>query len=206
MLKRLTCSLVGHRRVTTQTLHPVGKDVIADRTDCGRCHKNLRSWPPPLAAPGLSSEFAEPVQVLPIGDLDQSAWSIMCGRQDRLPLGHVRNGADRESVRILESRAAKKTANRFGLDELHAFSLRVHHCNEVEKRLANQLPTDSHDYEPTGSRRAGSVAQYRRFPRRPSALNFTVGWGTWFRNRQVGVRWRLFRLRTLNSSHRTVSQ
>jgi hypothetical protein len=206
MLKRLTCSLIGHRRVTTRTLHPVAKDVIADRTDCSRCHKTLRSWPPPLGAPGLASEFADPVRLAPIGDLDQSAWSIMRARQEHLPIGHVRNSADRESLRIVESRAANKIAKRFGFDELHTFSLQVHHCNEVEKRVADQLPTDSHDWEPTGSLRAGSVATYRRFARRPRALNFTVGWGTWFRNRQVGIRWRLFRLRTLNFSHRMVSQ
>lgn len=44
--------------------------------------------------------------------------------------------------------------------------------------------------EPSGS--------YRDAIRR-GFLNVTVGWGVWFRNRQVGLRDRWFRLRTIRS-------
>ncbi len=52
-----------------------------------------------------------------------------------------------------------------------------------------------------GDFRGGQVALIRvshahRPLRRPMALNFTVGWGTWFSNRALNLRDRWFRLRT----------
>ena len=197
MLKRLSCRVLGHLPVTTQTAHPVGRDIIAEQVDCSRCGKVLRSWPLPLGAPNRVPVFYVEPQVLPIADLDPDAWSTMCWRQERLPLGRVRSRADRDSLRIIEDRAAIKVAKRLGLDDQHSFSLVTHHHQEVEANLTKAYPRYSRDHDSV--RRAGVTAS-RNFGPQLRALNFTVGWGTWFNNRKVGVRWRLFRIRTLNVS------
>jgi hypothetical protein len=190
MFERLTCRLVGHRPVLEQTRHPVGRDIIAVRSQCGRCRKVLRSWPPPLGVSTGTTVFATRPPLMPIADLDPGAWSILCWRQEHLPLGHVRNGADRDSLVIIEGRAANRAAERFGLDNLHTHSLVVRHRQEVERRLREAGPA------PATAGRDGSHHTGRRQPHLPHVLNFTVGWGTWFQNRQVGLRWRWFRLRT----------
>ncbi len=200
MLKRLTCRLSAHIRVTTQTFHPVGRDIIAEQVDCSRCGKVLRSWPPPLGAPTRAAVFYVEPEVVPVVDLDPQAWSIMCWRQEHLPLGRVRNRADRDSLRIVEDRAAIKVAKRFRLGDPDSFSLATHHRDEVERRVTKALPMHSRDRDSTASLRGSGVAAYQRFVRRPRAPSFPVGWGTWFKNRKVGFRWRLFRVRTFNVS------
>jgi len=202
VLSRLTCALLGHQPVRTQTRHSFGRDIIAERSDCSRCHRTLHSWPPPLGAstrltPHESRSGSS--RVVPITDLDARAWSIMCWRQEHLPLDRVRSRGDRDSLSIVEGRAANKVAARFGLDELHTFSLSAHHGQEVKRRLADAKPMLGRGQDVACPSRAEMriVSRHRR--RRLRALNFTVGWGTWFSNRRVGLRWRLFRLRTRNA-------
>jgi hypothetical protein len=199
VLKCLTCRLSGHRQVARQTPHPVGRDIIAERTVCSRCGKVLRSWPPPLGAPNRAPVFYVEPQVVPVAELDPHAWSIMCWRQDRLPPGRVRHRADWDSLRIVERRAASKVAKRLGLGSLHSSSLVRHHCDGVEAKLTSALPSYSRERDSTGSLRGAGVTVSRGFIRRPRAPNFTIGWGTWFQNRRVGFRWRIFRLRNLNA-------
>jgi hypothetical protein len=135
-------------------------------------------------------------RVLPIEDLDPRVWSVMRWRQAHLPLDRVRRRSDWDSLGTMEGRAARKVASRLGLEDRQSFSVVVRHLEEVGRRLMAERP-DLVIEDRGGGSRARAVVGLRPAFNRPQFLNFTVGWGTWFRNRQVGIRWRLFRFRTL---------
>jgi hypothetical protein len=197
MLERLACRIFGHQEVVTTTTHPIGLDTIAVRTDCSRCHKILSSWPKPFGAPSGSTRFWEPEPVLPVSELDPRAWSIMRQRQDRLAIGQVRTHSDRAMLIRLEDRAAVRVSRRYAMGRRPSNSLVNQHRREVEQRLRVALPMFSGVAEPTPSAGVWPSVRYRPRTRVPGVLSFTVGWGTWFRNRQSGIQLLRFRLRTL---------
>lgn len=135
-------------------------------------------------------------RVLPIEALDPRAWSLMCWRQAHLPLDRVRRRADWDSLGIVESRSARKVVSELGLGDRQGFSLSVHHRDEVDRRLTEARP----DLANARTAKGFPMKQIGVWhpARRTRFLRFTVGWGTWLRNRQVGFRWRLFRVRTLS--------
>jgi len=133
---------------------------------------------------------------MPIEDLDPRAWSLMSWQQAHLPLDRVRSRSDWESLGMVEWKVAWRVVSQLGLEDRQSFSVYVHHHEEVDRRLKEARPDLAIDHRVDGDR-VRARAEFRHPFNRPHFLNFTVGWGAWFRNRQVGIRWRLFRFRTL---------
>jgi hypothetical protein len=195
------CRIFGHQRVTTKTTHPVGLDTIAVRIDCTRCHRTISSWPKPLGERSGPTQFSKPDPVLPVTELNNRAWSLMCQRQERLAIDKVRSRSERAMLIRLEDRAAIKAARRCALGRLESNSLVVRHRSEVKRRLDESIPMFSDFDERTRLTGARNSVRYRSRARGPDLISFTVGWGTWFRNRQTGLRLLRFRLRTLKALH-----
>jgi hypothetical protein len=141
---------------------------------------------PPLAPAGTMDR-----PPLAAAELDSRAWTALRWRQDHLPLARVRRRSDFDALSHLERDMAWRLTRRPGLDDDQRYSLLWHHADRVGQRLAQATP----DLAGPG-RRAGATAM-ASLRHRHAFLNLTAGWGTWFRNRQVGLRDRWFRLRTI---------
>jgi hypothetical protein len=122
-------------------------------------------------------------------------------RQEHLPLRRVRSRATWQALWSLEHTAAWRIGLKLGLDDDQRYSLVCHHADQVEQLMATARP----DLAPpprqpslTPQLMHGFV-RARAWPPRwiRRLLRFTVGWGTWFGNRRVGLRDRWFRLTTL---------
>jgi hypothetical protein len=135
---------------------------------------------PALAMPPLTPAGTLDRPPLAVGDLDERAWRVLRWRQDHLPLHRVRGAGDAAALARLERAAASRLAERFDLDDDQRGSLVSHHDDEVRARIAREHP--------------GLARPRQRLPRRPRIV--PAGWPVWFGNRWVGVRDRLFRLRT----------
>lgn len=149
---------------------------------------------PPLTPAGTL--FRPP---LGIDELDASAWAALCWRQERLPLARLRRASHYASLEHLEFRAAWRVASRLALDEDQRYSLVAHHRGRVEQLAAAARPQVVEVRRTRSPDALGPEVRLRRRPRsrRPRWLRVPVGWGIWFRNRQVDVRDGWFRLRTL---------
>jgi hypothetical protein len=134
---------------------------------------------------------------LPVADLDGRAWTALRWRQDHLPLDRVRRRSGLDALSHLERNAAWRLVQRPGLDDDQRYSLIWHHADRVGQRMAAARP-DLTTLHRAPRRPAGATAMSSSRCRR-AFLNLTVGWGAWFRNRQVGLRDRWFRLRTIRS-------
>jgi Clp amino terminal domain, pathogenicity island component len=133
---------------------------------------------PPVPLPALTPAGTLDRPPLPVADLDARAWTVLRWRQAHLPLRRLRGPGDLRALINLERAAAWRVADRLGLDDDQRHSLVWQHAGRVGQLAAR---TDL----------VGSAP--RRPPRRRGV---TVGWATWFGNRQVGLRDRWFRLRT----------
>jgi hypothetical protein len=138
---------------------------------------------------------------LPVGELDPRAWAALCWRRDHLPLGRVRTRSNYEALGHLESRAAWRLASALELDADQGHSLCHHHLDRLEHLLAEAHPSlvDQRRSRESGFP-VGSMVTIRSRWQRPyrfRGLRLFVGWGTWCRNRQVNLRNRWFRLRTI---------
>ena len=133
---------------------------------------------PPVPLPALTPAGTLDRPPLPVADLDARAWTVLRWRQAHLPLRRLRGPGDLRALINLERAAAWRVADRLGLDDDQRHSLVWQHASRVGQLAAR---TDL----------VGSAP--RRPPRRRGV---TVGWATWFGNRQVGLRDRWFRLRT----------
>ena len=153
---------------------------------------------PAITFPALTAAGTMDRPPLPIADLEAQTWSALRWRQDHLPLERVRRRSDGDALSHLEHNAAWRLVQRPGLDDDQRYSLIWHHAEQVAQRLAEARPDLADSHSAAGRPTAAMEMRFRpRRPRRPAVLNFTVGWGTWFRNRQVGLRDRWFRLRTI---------
>ncbi len=142
---------------------------------------------------------------LPVDELDPAAWAVLSWRQEHLPLRRLRSAGRLRALYHLESRACSLIATRRGLDDDQRYSLSRHHLDRVEQLVAQSHPEliddrSARTLSPTTSfpiaRMVTAQAHpWRRWRRR--WLGFTVGWGTWFSNRWVGLRDRWFRLLTV---------
>ena len=158
---------------------------------------------PPIELPARTPAGTLDRAPLPVSDLDERAWTALRWRQDHLPVGRLHRPSDREALLHLERNEAWRVADRLALDDDQRYSLISHHASEVGRRVERARP----DLPKTPSARdraqARAVALSRRHRRRPGRTfalrNVTVGWGTWFDNRRVGLRDRWFRLRTTSS-------
>jgi hypothetical protein len=142
---------------------------------------------PPLPLPPLPPAGTMDRPPLPVGQLDAGAWWVLRWRQDRLPLDRLRRRPDRQALSRLEQKAAWRIADQLGLDDDQRYSLIRHHGEQVALRTAAAWP----DLAAPSRGRA-------RPARRRGFLNVTVGWGTWVQNRQANLRYRWFRIRTIN--------
>ena len=142
---------------------------------------------PPLTLPPLTPAGTMDRPPLPAGQLDDRAWSMLCWRQGHLPLDRLRRPPDRQSLSHLEEKAAWRVADQLGLDDDQRYSLIRHHADQVEQRMAAAKP------ELAGPRRVRGLPR-----RRGGFLNVTVGWDAWLENRQVNLRDRWFRIRTIS--------
>jgi hypothetical protein len=140
---------------------------------------------------------------LPVAELDQRAWAALCWRQNHLPLRHLRRQQNWASLQHLERKAVWRVASRLHLDDDQRYSLYRQHSEHVEARaslarpdLVPQRKSDGHDSVIETAAMFGRIAHR---PRRRRILPFTVGWGTWFSNRWIGLRNKWFRLRTLRA-------
>lgn len=157
---------------------------------------DLPSDLPPLELPALTAAGTLDRPPLPVTALDSRALVVLGERHAHLPLLRIRGASSWHAMAALEERAAWRLASRLSLDDDQRYSLLTYHRDEVAHRMAEARPDlapppASADGAPSLAF-AGWVA--RRRP--PRWLRFTVGWGTWFRNRQVGVRDWWFRLTT----------
>ena len=154
--------------------------------------------PPPLAPAGTMDRAP-----LPVAELDERAWAALRWRQDHLPVGRLHRPSDREALLHLERNEAWRVADRLALDDDQRYSLISHHVDEVGRRVERACPDLPQPPSPRDRAQARAVALARRHRRRPGRAvalrNLTVGWGTWFGNRRVGLRDRWFRLRTTSS-------
>lgn len=152
----------------------------------------------PIAMPALTPAGTMDRPSLPIDQLDPTAWAALCWRQDHLPLRRLQRRSHYEALEHLEFRACWKIASRRSLDDDQRYSLVRQHRDRVEQ-LAAQAKPDLVELRSARPRCATAtmvpVRSGRRHWRR--WLGFTVGWGTWFSNRWVGLRDRWFRARTL---------
>jgi hypothetical protein len=140
---------------------------------------------PPIPMPALTPAGTLDRPPLPVTDLDARAWTVLCWRQDHLPVGRLRRASDREALANLERATAWRLGQVLGLDDDQRYSLVHHHSDQVEQLVTRSRP-DLPPHAWPASRR----------PRRPGPQSLTVGWAVWFRNRQVGLRDRWFWLRT----------
>lgn len=153
---------------------------------------------PPIAMPTLAPTGTMDRPPLSVDELDPAAWAALCWRQDHLPLRRLQRRSHYEALQHLESRACWRTAAKLGLDDDQRYSLSRHHLDRVEQLAAKANP----DLVELRSARPRfptvvMVPVRRRRLHRPRWMNFTVGWGTWFSNRQIGLHNRWFRVRTI---------
>ena len=140
---------------------------------------------PPIPLPALTPAGTLDRPPLPVADLDTRAWAVLRWRQDHLPLERLRRAGDLQALYHLEREAARRLAERLGLDDDQRYSLIWQHDHHVA-----QLATRAH---PDLAR---SAAPRPRRLRRPRFLNVTAGWAVWFGNRRADLRNRWFQLRT----------
>jgi hypothetical protein len=159
---------------------------------------------PPIPMPALAPAGTMDRPALPVDELDPAAWDALSWRQEHLPLRRVRSAGRYHALCHLESRACSLVATKRGLDDDQRYSLSRHHLDRVEQLVAQAHPDligdrSARTPSPTTSFPIARMVTaqdhpWRRWRRR--WLGFTVGWGTWFSNRRVGMRDRWFRLVT----------
>ena len=163
---------------------------------------NILAAPPDLpqiVMPALCPAGTMDRPPLGVDELDPAAWAVLCWRQDHLPLRRLQRRSHYEALQHLESRASWRTASNLGLDDDQRYSLSRQHLERVEQLAAQAKPGL---VELRSSRPRFATARMmpvRRSHRRRwrKWLRFTVGWGTWLSNRQVGLRDRWFRVLTI---------
>jgi hypothetical protein len=158
---------------------------------------------PPIELPALTPAGTLDRAPLPVSELDDRAWAALRWRQEHLPVGRLRRPSDREALLHLERDEAWRVADRLAVDDDQRYSLISHHASEVGRRVERARPDLLGAASARDRAQARTTALARRHRRRPGRTfalrNVTVGWGTWFGNRRVGIRDRWFRLRTTSS-------
>jgi hypothetical protein len=154
---------------------------------------------PPISMPPLTPAGTLDRPPLFVDDLDPRAWSALCWRQEHLPLRKVRRRNHYAALNQLESRATWRVSSKLALDDDQRYSLLRHHLARVEQLTAQARPdlVELRSAQPGVHVAMSFTAGRRRRLRWPRALSFTVGWGTWIDSRQVGIRNRWFRFRTI---------
>jgi hypothetical protein len=155
---------------------------------------------PPITLPATTPAGTLDRPPLPVSELDSGALAMLRWRQEHLPLHRVRSRSTWQAMWSLEHSAAWRLGLKLGLDDDQRYSLVSHHADQVEQLMAGVRPDLVPAPPPTASGWLSyGVVRARAWPSRRvrRLLRFTVGWGTWFGNRGVGLRNRWFRLTTL---------
>jgi len=155
---------------------------------------------PPMLMPDLTPAGTMDRPALRVDELDPAAWAVLSWRHEHLPLRRLRSRGRYHALCHLESRACSPIATRRGLDDDQRYSLSRHHLDRVEQLVAQAHPEliDQRSTQtsfPIARMVTAQAHPWRR--RRRRWLGFTVGWGTWFSNRWVGMRDRWFRIVTV---------
>jgi hypothetical protein len=155
---------------------------------------------PPVPMPALTPAGTMDRPALRVDQLDPAAWDALSWRQEHLPLRRLRSAGRYHALCHLESRACSLIATRRGLDDDQRCSLSRHHLDRVEQLVAQAHPElieqrSAQTSFPIARMVTAQAHPWRRWRRR--WLGSTVGWGTWFSNRWVGLRDRWFRLLTI---------
>ena len=133
---------------------------------------------------------------LPVADLNQRAWAVLCWRQEHVPIGRLRRRSDTRALRQLERAAVMRVADRLALDDDQRYSLLRHHDDAVGERVARARPDLDGPRRPHDRQCQGREARARVMRRRGRGwLKVTIGWGAWVGNRRTAVANRWFRLR-----------
>ncbi|MDA8301514.1 MAG: Clp protease N-terminal domain-containing protein [Actinomycetota bacterium] len=188
-------NMLGRAGLDVRALRKTALDILGAPPDL-----------PPVALPPLTPAGTMGRPALPVEQLDADAWGVLCWRQERLPLARLRRRDDWHALAALESRAAWRVADRFGVDDDQRYSLLVRHSQEVERlayaarpavvearqQLVEHLPGGLLVERLPG----GFLLRQRRRRWHRVVPSFMVGWPTWFGNRRVGLRDKRFRLVT----------
>ena len=153
---------------------------------------------PPIAMLPLTSAGTGDRPPLPVEELNHRAWSALCWRQYHLPLHKIKRRSHYDALQHLEHRAVWHLSSKLRVNDDQRYSLMRHHSDRVERRASESKPefVQVRYDQPHGPTVISGVS-HRRLALVSRWLNFTVGWGTWFGNRRVGLRDRWFHLRTL---------
>jgi Clp amino terminal domain, pathogenicity island component len=150
---------------------------------------------PPIALGPTTPAGTLDRPALPVADLNQRAWAVLCWRHQHLPIGALRRRSDAWALRHLERAAVMRIADQLALDDDQRYSLVHHHDEAVGERVARARPELGGPH-----RRRDRAYQVReaqaRAMRRHSWLRVTIGWGVWVGNRRTAAANRWFRLRT----------
>lgn len=154
---------------------------------------------PPIAMPTLTPAGTVDRPLLAVEDLNHRAWSALCWRQDHLPLHKIKRRSHYDALKHLEHRAVWHLSSKLKVDDDQRYSLMRHHFERVERRACEAKPefVQMRSAQQQGPTVISFGFDQRRLWRLSRWLKFAVGWGTWFGNRLVGLRNRLFHLRTL---------
>lgn len=161
---------------------------------------------PPIQVPDPVPAGTMDRPPLPVEELNPSAWAVLVWRQRHLPLQRIRRQSHYGALCNLERREVSRIAHRLGLDEDQQCSLSRHHLDRVEQLVAQAHPDLVHARPVQGvswdtnipvARWVASPPHWRWRRWRRRWLGFTIGWGTWFSNRWVGLRYRWFRILTI---------
>jgi hypothetical protein len=153
----------------------------------------------PVSLPALTPASTQDRPPLPVAELDERVWESRDWRLDHLPLERLRRRSDWDALLHLERAAAWRVASRLGLGENQRYSLTWHHIEPVGQRVGQARPdlVEACPSQAAPSRPDLISSGHRRY-RRPRFLDFTIGWGAWFENRQVGIRDGWFRFQTIH--------
>ncbi len=187
-------ALLHHAGLEPSTLRVAALRILGSSADL-----------PPILMPALTPAGTMDRPTLRVDELDPAAWDALSWRREHLPLQRLRSRGRYHALCHLESRACSLIATRRGLDDDQRHSLLRHHLDRVEQLVAQAHPEliddrSARTLSPTTSFPTARMVTARAHPwqrRRRRWLAFTVGWGTWFSNRRVGLRDRWFRLVTV---------
>jgi hypothetical protein len=179
--------------------------AVIDLIDVRRAALEMLEAPgdlPPIPMPPLTTAGTLDRAPLSVSELNPRAWTTLCWRQDHLPFRKISRRSHFAALRHLESRATWRASSKLSLDDDQRYSLLRHHVDRVEQLAAYAKPELFELRSSVSELRVQvgitRIVSRRRRLHRPRWMNFTVGWGTWFANRQVGLRNRWFRLRIIS--------
>jgi hypothetical protein len=208
-LARRRGEIAGPAHLLLALLDQGGPDVVSALDTAGLDRSSLRAAAvrilgapsdlPPIPMPAFPPAGTVDRPALPLDELDRRAWAVLSWRQQHLPLHQLRRPTDYAALSALEAKAVHRLATRTGLDDDQRYSLAQHHRHLVHRAAAAARPDLVPPPPAAATMPVVTSLHGRRRRRPPRRLRFTVGWATWFGNRRVGIRNRVFAIRVARS-------